>query len=158
MLAGRVHLAHARGGVRRVGLQRLEDGVGRDVRLLRGLLGLRLAVLHRLSPPRLVLVIRVVLLVLHAQPLRLLHEGPLLALIQQSGGGVRGGAEKKREGLCETRRAVTSAGGGVAPTTWPLPTQPPSSLLPTFHPLLQLKTFLKKKKRKKKNLGSSNRT
>ena len=34
-------------------------------------------------------------LMLHAQPLRLLHERPLLALVQQSGGG----AGRKREGL-----------------------------------------------------------
>lgn len=98
VLAGGVHFAHAGGGVRRVSLQRLEDGVGGDVRLLRGLLCLRLPVLHRLPPPRLVLVVRVVLLVLHAQPLRLLHEGPLLALVQESArGGGAGGTEKKRE-------------------------------------------------------------
>jgi hypothetical protein len=72
-----------------VGLQRLEDSIRRDVSLFRGLFGLRLSVLHRLPPPGLVLVIGVVFLVLHAQPLRLLHEGSLLALVQQPGGGGR---------------------------------------------------------------------
>lgn len=84
VLTWRVHLSHA--GGRGVGLlQGLEDGVGRDVCRLAAVLGLALAVLHRLPPPRLVLVVRVILLVLHAQPLRLLHERPLLALVEQSG-------------------------------------------------------------------------
>lgn len=96
VLAGGMHLAHAGGGMWGVGLQCLEDGVGGDVGLLRGLLGLRLPVLHRLPPARLVLIIRVVFLVLHTQPLRLLHEGSLLALIQQS--GVRG-EEKRGKGV-----------------------------------------------------------
>ena len=41
---------------------------------------------HTLPAARLVLVIGVVLLVLDAQPLRLLHEGTLLSLTQQAGG------------------------------------------------------------------------
>lgn len=43
-----------------------------------------LARLHALPAARLVLVIRVVFLVLDAQPLRLLHEGALLAFAQQA--------------------------------------------------------------------------
>lgn len=43
-----------------------------------------LAGLHVLPPPRLVLVVRMVLLVLHPQPLGLHHERPLLALGEQT--------------------------------------------------------------------------
>ena len=63
MLAGGVHLPHARGWG--VGLlQRLEDGIWRYVCLL-AVFGLALTVFDRFPPPRLVFVVRVVLFVLN---------------------------------------------------------------------------------------------
>lgn len=90
-----MHLPHAGGrGVRL--LQRFEDGVGGDVRLLAAVLRFALSVLHRLPPPRLVLVVRVVLLVLHPEPLGLLHERPLLPFVEKSVRKQRRGAERQR--------------------------------------------------------------
>lgn len=77
-----MHLAQA--GRRRIGLlQRLEDRVRGYVRLL-VVLGVVLPVLDGFPPPRLVLVVGVVLLVLHPQALRFLHERPLLHFVEQS--------------------------------------------------------------------------
>lgn len=85
MLARGMHFAHA--GRWRVGLlQRLEDGIWRDVGLL-AVLGLALSVLYRLSPPWLVFVVGVVLLVLHSQTLCLLHKRALLSVVEESENG-----------------------------------------------------------------------
>lgn len=82
MFSWGVHLAHA--GRRRVGLlQRLEDGVWGDVGLL-AVLRFALAVLDGFPPPGLVFVVGVIFLVLHSQAFSLLHERPLLYLIEQS--------------------------------------------------------------------------
>lgn len=83
MLPGGGHLPHA-GGRRVRLLQSLKDGVGGNVCLLAAVLRLALAVLHRLPPSWLVLVVRVVLLVLHSEPLSLLHKRPLLPFIEES--------------------------------------------------------------------------
>lgn len=64
-----------------------------------GALRLPLGRLPVLPPPRLVLVVRVVLLVLHPEPLRLLNEGALVTLIQQPGVGRLG--ERQQRGQCE---------------------------------------------------------
>lgn len=48
--------------------------------------GLPLGCLPVLPPPRLVLVVRMVLFVLHPEPLSLLYEGAFVAFIQQPGG------------------------------------------------------------------------
>lgn len=59
-----------------------------------GALSLPLGRFAVLSPPGLVLVVRVVLLVLHPEPLGLLNEGALVALIQQPGVGRLGETAK----------------------------------------------------------------
>lgn len=80
MLTWRVHLSHAGGrGVRL--LESFENGVGGNVRLLAAVVRLVLAVFHRLPSPRLVLVVRVILLVLHPEPLCLFDKRPLLDFI-----------------------------------------------------------------------------
>lgn len=48
---------------------------------------LSLGCLPILPPPRLVLVVRMVLFVLHSEPFGLLNEGALITLVQQPGGG-----------------------------------------------------------------------
>lgn len=68
-----------------------QAGVGlvhaaRVVAQLSSRVGIALASLHALPAARLVLVIRVVLLVLDTQPLRLLHKRALLTLTQQAAG------------------------------------------------------------------------
>lgn len=83
MLAWRVHLSHA-GGWRVRLLQSFEDGIGGNVRLLTAVLRLALAVLHRLPAPGLVFVVRMILLVLHPEPLSLLHKWPLFSLVEKS--------------------------------------------------------------------------
>lgn len=81
MLAGRVNFSHA--GCGRVGLlEGFEDRVRGDVRLLAAVLRLALAVLHRFPPPRLVLVVGVIFLVLNPEALSLFHEGTLFTLVQ----------------------------------------------------------------------------
>ena len=84
MFSWRVHLAHA--GRWRIGLlQRLEDRIGRYMRLL-AFLCFALPVLDRFSPPWLIFVVRVILLVLHSQSLRFFHKRSLLYFVEQSGG------------------------------------------------------------------------
>lgn len=77
-----MHLAQARRW--RIGLlQRLEDRIWRDVGLL-AVLGIVLPVLDRFSPPWLILVVGVVLLMLHSQTLSFFHKRALLYFVEQS--------------------------------------------------------------------------
>lgn len=83
MFSWRVRLAHA--GRRRVGLlQRFEDRIWRDVSRF-AVLRFALTVLDRFSPPGLVFIVGMILLVLDPQSLSLLHKRPLLHLIKEPG-------------------------------------------------------------------------
>lgn len=77
-----MHLSHTRGW--RVGLlQSLKDRGWSDVGLL-AVLGVVWAVLHRLSPPWLIFVVGVILLMLHSQTLSFFHKRALLGFVEQS--------------------------------------------------------------------------
>lgn len=79
MFPWRVHLAHTRRW--RIGLlQRLEYRIWRDVRLL-VILRFVLPVLDRFSPPWLIFVVGVILLMLYSQTLCFFHKRALLYFV-----------------------------------------------------------------------------
>lgn len=82
MLPRGVHFTHAGWRLGGICLQGLEDGIRRDVGLLRPFFLLSLPILDWFSSPGLVLIVWMVFFVLHPKPLGLLHKWTFLTLIQ----------------------------------------------------------------------------